>query len=177
MLKRKYKGSKRDGGSTMREPDKEHLLMHGFAPAGHASVFRSVSVISANPPALVQWRFVCICVCLSAPLTRLLLSLPRPQHSGLCGQTMPTTNLTSCMFQHLSFTYVFYALSLSLSSWFGWLNVYASLGIYYYGCRFCIYYIGFEFKLSMFRWGSLVGFAFQSLSHTDGFPAGILQIN
>ncbi len=90
--------------------------------ASHASVFLSVSFQyqSANSPALVQWRFVCICVrvyvflCLSALPTRLLLSLPHPQHSGLCGQTMPTTNLTPCMFHHHSFIFLL-PLSVSLS--------------------------------------------------------------
>jgi hypothetical protein len=61
----------------MREPDKEHLLMHGFAPSAHASVFVASVSVSANSPALVLWRFVCVCVCVracvfvSAPPTRL----------------------------------------------------------------------------------------------------------
>ena len=105
----------------MREPDKEHLLMHGFALSRvmRASFSFSFSIYQqtlrrscSGALCVSVCVFVCLCVCQRFP--RVFYSLPHPQHSGLCGQTMPTTNLTPCLFHHNSFIFVF-SLSLLLS--------------------------------------------------------------
>lgn len=54
----------------------------GLRPLAHASVFVASVSVSANSPALVLWRFVCVCVwvrvCVSAPPTRLYSLTPTP---------------------------------------------------------------------------------------------------
>ena len=125
--------------------------------------FISVSISKlSGARAVALCVYMCACVyvfvCLSALPTRLLLSLPHPQHSGLCGQTMPTTNLTPCMFHHHSFIFL---LSLSVSLSLFWLIKCASY-IWYYieTCFASIINVGFEFGLSNNGW-ELVGLTSQ----------------
>lgn len=108
------------------------------ALTSHASFFQfQFQYLLANSPALVQWRFVCMCVfvclCVCQRFPRVFYSLPHPQHSGLCGQTMPTTNLTPCLFHHNSFIFVFsLSPTLSLYRLFGWSNVQVTFDNYYW---------------------------------------------
>ena len=154
----------------MREPDKEHLLMHGFALSRvmRASFSFSFSIYQqtlrrscSGALCVSVCVFVCLCVCQRFP--RVFYSLPHPQHSGLCGQTMPTTNLTPCLFHHNSFIFVFsLSPTLSLYRLFGWSNVQVTFDNYYWN-MFCINII------IMLMWGLnlvlsngwlLVGFTF-----------------
>lgn len=108
---------------------------------------------------------VCVCVCVCQRFPHVFYSLPHPQHSGLCGQTMPTTNFTPCLFHHHSFIH-FCILSLSLLLYlyrlFAWSNVQFTFDNYYWNmfCIFIIIMLMWGLNLVLSNGWLLVGFTF-----------------
>lgn len=117
----------------MREPDKEHLLMHGFALSRvmRASFSFSFSIYQQTLRRSCSGALcvsVCVFVCLSALPTRLLLT-PTPPTLWIMRSNhahyQPYTLFVPSSFIH-SFLY-----SLSLYRLFGWSNVQVTFDNYY----------------------------------------------
>lgn len=142
------------------------LRSHESCELLSVSVSVSISKLSgARAVALCVYVcvFVCLCVCQRFP--HVFYSLPHPQHSGLCGQTMPTTNFTPCLFHHHSFIH-FCVLSLSLLLYlyrsFAWSNVQFTFDNYYWNmfCIFIIIMLMWGLNLVLSNGWLLVGFTF-----------------